>query len=215
MHLNRRRLLRTIGAAPIAAIPFAEAEGETGLSWAAAFIRRIGDDLAAIMANAGSPEIRRRNMQPFIDRVVDVDAVARFCLGRFWRQATPVQQQNYIRVFHAVLMNAVLSRVGDYEHNEVRVLIQQPETREDAVHVPTVVERTGQPPVKVTWVVSGDSGNPRIADVIAEGVSLRLTVRSDYSAFLKSHGDSIDALVEALKQQVCDGCASPRLPGGR
>ena len=59
-------------------------------------------------------------------------------------------------MFHAVLMNAVLSRVGDYEHNEVRVLIQQPETRDDAVHVPTVVERTGQPPVKVTWVVSGD-----------------------------------------------------------
>ena len=211
----RRQLLRAIGAVLVVAIPFAETLGEAGLSWAAAYIRRIGDDLAAIMANAGSSEVRRRNLQPFIDRVVDVDAVARFCLGRYWRQATPAQQQDYVRVFHAVLMNAVLIRVGDYEHNEVRVVIQQPETREDAVHVPTVVERTGNPPVRVIWVVSGDAGNPRIADVIAEGVSLRLTVRSDYSAFMKRHGDSVDALVEALKQQVCDGCASARMPGGR
>ena len=95
--------------------------------------------------------------------------VARFCLGRFWRQATPAQQQDYVRVFHAVLMNAVLSRVGDYEHNEVRVMIDRPETREGAIHVPTVVERTGNPPVRVIWVVGADADNPRIVDVIAEG----------------------------------------------
>jgi ABC-type transporter MlaC component len=51
-------------------------------------------------------------------------------------------------------------------------------------------------------------------DVIAEGVSLRLTIRSDYNAYLARHGDSIDALIEALRQQACDGCAPPTRPGG-
>jgi phospholipid transport system substrate-binding protein len=198
-----------------AVIPFPSASADAGPSWAAAYIRRIGDELAAIVANAGSSEVRRRNLRPFIDRVVDVEGVARFCLGRFWRQVTPAQQRDYNQVFHAVLTNAVLSRVGDYEHNEVRVLIDQPETREGAVQVPTVVERTGNPPVKVTWVISGGQDNPRIADVIAEGISLRLTMRSDYNAFLTRHGDSVDALLEALRQQVCDSCAPARLPSGQ
>jgi phospholipid transport system substrate-binding protein len=215
MSLTRRQLLFAIGAALRAAIPFPRASADAALSWAAAYIRRVGDELAMIVANSGSSEARRRNLRPFIDRVVDVEGVARFCLGRFWRQATPVQQRDYIQVFHAVLTSAVLNRVGDYERNEVRVLIDQPEIREGAVQIPTVVERTGNPPVKVTWVVSGGPDNPRIADVIAEGVSLRLTVRSDYNAFLTRHGDNVDALVEALRQQACDTCAPARLPAGQ
>ncbi|HME27834.1 MAG TPA: ABC transporter substrate-binding protein [Acetobacteraceae bacterium] len=215
MNSTRRRLLLAIGAALPAVVPFPSVSADAGPSWAATYIRRIGDELAAIVANAGSAEVRRRNLRPFIDRVVDVEGVARFCLGRFWRQVTPAQQRDYIQVFHAVLTNTVLSRVGDYDHNEVRVSIDQPEMREGAVQVPTVVERTGNPPVKVIWVVSGGPDNPRIADVIAEGVSLRLTVRSDYNAFLTRHGDSVDALVEALRQQVCDSCAPARLPAGQ
>jgi phospholipid transport system substrate-binding protein len=214
MNLRRRTLLCTIGAAPLTAIPIAEAVGEAGPAWAVSFIRRVGDELAAVVANGSSSDARRRRLEPFLDRVVDVDGVARFCLGRFWRQASPAQQQDYVRLFHAVLTNAVLSRVGDYDHNEVRTQIDQPEMRDGAVQVPTTVERSGNPPVKVIWLVSGGADNPRIVDVIAEGVSLRLTIRSDYNAYLARHGDSIDALIEALRQQACDGCAPPTRPGG-
>jgi phospholipid transport system substrate-binding protein len=198
MIATRRRLLGGIAAAlmgPEIAL------GES-LEWAAAFIRRSGEELSSIMAKAGTTEARRRLLQPFIDRVVDVDAVARFCLGRFWRQATANQQQNYLRQFHAVMTNAVLVRVGDYEHNEVRVAVERPEIRDGNVQIATVVERAGTPPARVIWVVDANADNPRVVDLIAEGLSLRLTVRSDYNAFLVRHGNNIDALIDALRQQI-------------
>jgi ABC-type transporter MlaC component len=114
-----------------------------------------------------------------------------------------------------VLTNAVLSRVGDYEHNEVRVVIERPETRDGNILVSTVVERTGTPPARVTWAISGDANNPRIVDVLAEGVSLRLTMRADYNAYLTRHGDSIVALIDALREQACDGCVMATRPGAR
>ena len=40
-------------------------------------------------------------------------------------------------MFHGVLTNTVFGRVGDYEHGEVRVVIERPETRDGAVHVST------------------------------------------------------------------------------
>jgi phospholipid transport system substrate-binding protein len=166
------------------------------------------------MAKASSTEARRRLLQPFIDRVVDVDMVARFCLGRFWRQATAKQQQDYVRLFHSVLMNAVLARVGDYERNDVHVAVERPEMRDGNVQVPSVVERTGNPPARVIWVVSLNADDPRIIDLLAEGTSLRLTVRGDYSAFLTRHDNDIEALIVALRQQACDGCTSTN-PGGR
>jgi phospholipid transport system substrate-binding protein len=210
----RRWLIRAVAALLLAANPLVGAGAESGAAWAAAYIRRVGDELAALMAGAHSAEARRQGLQPFIDRVVDVDDVGRFCLGRFWHKATPAQQREYIRLFHAVLMNAVLSRVGDYEQNEVRVSIDRPEVRDGTVNVPTVVERTGNPPARVIWVVKDDADNPRIVDVIAEGTSLRLTVRNDYSSFL-NHRHDVDALIDALRQQACDGCGKPTRLGGQ
>jgi phospholipid transport system substrate-binding protein len=162
--------------------------------------------MATLIGGALTAAEKRRRLQPFIDRVVDVDGVARFCLGRHWRRATPEQQEAYVRLFHRVLLNNVVARMGDYQHTEIRVVIGQPEARQDGVHVPTILERTGNPPARVTWVVSTD-GAPRIVDVIAEGTSLRLTVRSDYNAFLARHGESIDALIDALREQTSQAAA--------
>jgi phospholipid transport system substrate-binding protein len=198
MIATRRCLLGGIAAA----VTCPEIVLGQSLEWAAAFIRRSGEELSSIMLKGGTTEARRRRLQPFIDRVVDVDIVARFCLGRHWKQATALEQQDYLRLFHAVLTNAVLVRLGDYEHNEVHVDVERPEMRDGSIHVATMVERTGAAPARVTWVVSPNADNPRIIDLIAEGVSLRITVRSDYDAFLARHGNSIDALIDALRQQV-------------
>jgi phospholipid transport system substrate-binding protein len=199
MITTKRRLLK--GA--VAALLTPEvALADPDLVWAAVFIQRSGEELSAIIARTGSSEARRQLLQPFIDRVVDVDAVARFCLGRFWPRATASQQQEYLRAFHAVLMNAVLARVGNYEHSEVHVGVERPEMREGNVQVATVIERTGAPPARVIWVVTPNADDPRIIDLVAEGLSLRLTVRSDYSAFLIRHDQNIDVLIGALRQQV-------------
>lgn len=186
---------------PAVAAP-ASAHAETEAERAADFIRMTGQELAALVGGATSVEEKRRRLQPFIDRVVDVDAVARFCLGRHWQRASAQQQREYVSLFHGVLLTNVVSRMGDYQHTEVRVIIGQPEMREDGVHVPTVIERTGNPPARVVWLVQQENGAPRILDVIAEGTSLRLTVRSDYNAFLARHGDDMDTLIAALREQA-------------
>ena len=43
-----------------------------------------------------------------------------------------------------------------------------------------------------------------IVDVIAEGTSLRLTQRSDYSSYLSHNGNSIDSLLSAMKRQTAN-----------
>ena len=72
----------------------------------------------------------------------------------------------------------------------------------DGIYVPTVVERSGNKPVNITWLVTDAGGTMRIGDVIAEGMSLRMTQRSDYASFLSHHGYDVNALVNAMRQQV-------------
>ncbi len=213
---TRRRLLRGFALGFLLA-GSQTARSDEGPDWAAAFIRDIGNEIADIARSSQPLSERQRRLQTLIDRVADVDDAARFCLGRFWRQATPAQQSEYLQLFHAILMKVVLARIHTeaQDRTEVQVTIRRPAQREDGVYVPTVVERTGNPPVEVTWVVRADALHPRLIDVIAEGTSLRLTVRSDYSGFLAQHANNIDLLLQALREQACDNCAPPKAAAAR
>jgi phospholipid transport system substrate-binding protein len=139
-------------------------------------------------------------LEKIIDRVVDVPEVAKFCLGRFWRTATPQQQRDYIETFHRVLVQNITSKVGEYQG--VSFTAERSQAREEDVVVITTVIRPGNAPNRVDWLISNASGGPRVIDVIAEGTSLRLTQRSDYAAYLARNNNSVQALIDAMREQA-------------
>lgn len=65
-----------------------------------------------------------------------------------------------------------------------------------------MIERPNNPPTTVQWLVENATTNPKIIDVIAEGTSLRVTQREDYASFLTHNGNSITALLDAMRKQV-------------
>lgn len=203
VELTRRRTLAGLVASLVSlGAPSASASEQTNLADAASFMRKVGDELAAIVGGDASKVTKRQKLQSLIDRAVAVDEIARFCLGRFRRQATPNQQREYLQLFHSVLVKEVVVRLGDYQQEEVHIIVGHPEQNGDDTDVPSTVQRTGNPPAQVTWVLHEDSSRFRIVDMLAEGVSMRLTVRSDYDSFITSHNDNIEALLSALRRQA-------------
>ncbi len=201
--LTRRTLLKMTGAAsvlavlaPIFAAPALAASAEQ----AAAFIKSTGDALVAVVNGPGSLSDKRRQLQQVIDSTVAVDEIARFSLGRFWRQATPEEQQQYVSLFHEVLLNNIVAKLGEYRG--VRFDMGRAQEREDTDVVSTTVERPNNPPAQVDWIVSSAGGSPKIIDVVAEGTSLRLTQRSDYASYLSRNGNNVKALIDAMRQQA-------------
>ena len=164
------------------------------------FIRGIGDQLVAVVNGPGSDREKRQKLTDIIDSGVDVDGVARFCLGRFWRSASPEQQRRYMELFHQVLVNNITSKLGEYQG--VHFTMGRSQRRDDNGGDHVVVERPNNPPTNVDWIISSASGSPRIIDVVAEGTSLRLTQRSDYASYLSRNNNNIDALINAMSQQV-------------
>ncbi len=166
---------------------------------AAAFVDQMLRDLLAIANGAQPQDAKRTALARVIEQRVDVDAVARFCLGRFWRTASPQQQADYTTLFRRVLVKNVSERVGEYQG--VTYTLGRALQREGDIAVSSTLNRPGNAPNKVDWVV-GAEGAPRVIDVVAEGTSLRLTQRSDYAAFLARNGNNVQALIDALRQQA-------------
>ena len=198
--INRRMLLALSVIAPAGMVRPVHAQSDTDR--AAAFVRATGDKIVAVMRGAGSPEEKRRILGPIIDASIDVDGVARFCLGRFWRSATPDQQKRYTELFHKVLIGNIASRLGEYQ--DVRLTIGRSMPRDDNDVVATTLERPNNPTTTVEWVVADAARSPKVIDVIAEGTSLRLTQRSDYAAYLTRNNNDVDALINAIHQQLAE-----------
>jgi phospholipid transport system substrate-binding protein len=167
---------------------------------AASFIRATGAELVDVINGPGTPEAKSAAMARIVDSRVDVDGIAKFCLGRFWRVATPAERTQYEELFHRVLVLNVTAKIGDYKGVGFKVGRAVP--REEGVMVATTVTRPGQAPAEVDWLVKSIDGTPRIIDVVAEGTSLRVTQRSDYASFITHHNDSVAALITALREQT-------------
>lgn len=193
--LTRRHML-VVSAALLAAPRHGSAQGVDPTR----FVVNLGNALVEIVNSPGPYEDKKQRLAPLIENDVDVDGIARFCLGRFSRTATPQQIGEYTRLFHQVLMNNIFGKIGQFQG-----VTFKPTTTtqaEEGALVGTVIQRPNQQPNNVQWVVNSVSGQPKIVDVKAEGASLRLTQRNDYASFLSQNNGNLDALISAMKRQL-------------
>ena len=164
------------------------------------FISNLLQNLSAVVNGGKSVDAQKAAMRQIVYDAVDVDGVARFCLGRFWRTATPQQQKDYTEIFRNVMVSNITGKVGEYQG--VSFVMGKGQARADEISVASTVNRPGNAPNKVDWLVANVGGKPKVIDVIAEGTSLRLTQRSDYGAFLARNNNDVQALIDALKKQA-------------
>jgi phospholipid transport system substrate-binding protein len=196
---RRRLLLAGLGLLGSAAPGRAQ---QVDLARATTFIQATGQELvAAINSTSGSPADRRARVGAILRRAVDIEGVGRFILGRWWRTASPEQQAEYLRLFEEVLIRNLSARFGEYQGLRFTLGRSQSRTEEDAL-VNTVIERPGSAAFGLDWRVAEVGGAPKVVDVIAEGTSLRLTTRSEYSSVITRGGNNVGALLTAMRQQI-------------
>jgi phospholipid transport system substrate-binding protein len=155
--------------------------------------------ISVINSSAGAAQ-KQAAFQQLVYANVDVDGVARFVLGRFWRVATPAQQQAYLQTFRQLLVYAVTGQTSTFQGASFTIgdASEQPV----GIVVATTVNVPGKAPATVQWVVAMMNGQPKIIDIIAEGTSLRLTERNDYAGVISQHGGDIQPLIDAMRNQL-------------
>jgi phospholipid transport system substrate-binding protein len=200
-------------AAPLTASRRGLAQG-ADIARASAFIQATGQELVtAINDTRASPQQRRDRVAAVLRRAVDVPGVGRFILGRWWRQASPAEQQEYMQLFEETLIRNLAARFGEYQGVRFSLGRTQQRTEEDVL-VSTIIERANSAPFSLDWRVADVGGQPRVVDVIAEGTSLRLTQRSEYSSVIQRNNGQVSALLAAMRQQI-QQLATREAAGGR
>jgi len=152
-----------------------------------------------INANVGQAEKDKRFAKLFND-ALDLDFIGQFVLGRNWKSATATQRKEFIETYRELNVKTWSKRFDEFKGRRFVFENVVPSKSKDQVFVNSTVPMDQGEPAKVVWRVRDEGkGNYRIVDIVIENVSLAITARNEYTAFIKNNPGGVDALIADLK----------------
>lgn len=169
------------------------------------FVQNVSNQATQVLRQRGNRGQRDTAFQSIMQQNVDLARVARFTLGRYWRTATPQQQQEFERLFQTYMVRIYSTRLDQYAGEAVKVTGATPDGETQVVVHSTITGPTHPEPVKVDWRVRQEGGGMKLVDIAVEGASMAITQRAEFASIIDNNGGNIQALLDKMRQVVGQG----------
>jgi phospholipid transport system substrate-binding protein len=194
----RTFLLMVMLTVAVGAVP---AHAASANSADTAFVRDLGNEAIELLSRKDvGLATREKKFEGILMTRFDVPVLARFALGRHWRQASAEQKKDYIELFGRYVARSYAVKLGGYSGEKFRVVSEKPLTNKVDVLVNTLIERSSGPEINVTWRVRHRKETRRIVDVMVEGISMAVTQRDEFSSVVRQNG--LQGLLDTLRARM-------------
>ena len=186
-------LLLALAWRPVDAAPSAES--------ARALIEEVSAEVLTILSDQGRGDRQKFDaLVVLLDEPIDLDLVGRLILGRYWRTTDDDQRQQYLLLFREYALANLASKLHLYRGQSFEVTGAKVVSDKDAL-VTSRILSDGEPPLQVDWRLrqQNDGGLVTI-DLIVEGVSLIVTLRSEFASVIERLG--FEGLLAELRQRI-------------
>ncbi|MBT7954670.1 MAG: ABC transporter substrate-binding protein [Rhodospirillaceae bacterium] len=130
----------------------------------------------------------------------DLNGVAKWVLGRYWRRASRQEQQQYLNLFEEFIIATFTKRFKAYINANLQ--ISETTSRKSSAFVKTRINRSSAKPIRIIWRVKFTDGRYQIIDIVVEGVSWIQTQRSEFVSVIRNSGGKVSGLIEALDKKI-------------
>jgi phospholipid transport system substrate-binding protein len=170
---------------------------------AAGFLVSLTDRAINELADASVPvDERKTRFRKIFKESFDIPAIGRFVLGRYWRSASDEAQREFLTVFEDVMVERFAPQFEGYAGTRFQIGVIREVQEDNQLMVSSTIAPPNAEVAQVDWRLRNDGGRFMILDVVAQGVSMALTLRSEYATVLKNSGGKIDALIALLRQRT-------------
>ena len=194
--LTRRAFVAGLGA--VLALPLLP-RGAVALTTgqATTLVQALVDDINAVIASGRSEAAMLQDFAAIFAKYSDSNIIARSCLGPDARRFSSGELQAYANAFRGYVGRKYGKRFHDFVGG--RIEVQDAQAVKSWVEVRTLAILRNEAPFEVRFLVSDKAGRPLFFDMLVEGISLRLTEKTEMGALLDRNGGSIAKVTEALK----------------
>ena len=183
-----------LGAGMLTAPPRAAAQADP-----VGFINQLGVQAIQVLGPSVSPAARVQRFRELFGADFDIPGISRFVLGRYWRTATPEQQQQFQGLLREYLAQAYAGRLAQYAGEKFQALNAQPQGDETVVL--SEITRNDGSKIRVEWHLV-NSGGWKITDAYVAGVSMAVTERDEFASVIQQGGGQVSYLLDRLRQKL-------------
>lgn len=188
----------------------AAAKADVDVSKADAFVRKVtGEGIEEIINANVSQSVKDVRFEKLFNEALDLDFIGQFVLGRYWKLATPQQRIDFIKVYRELNVKTWSARFDEFKGKSFVFDGSTPSSSANQIFINSTVAMGSGDPARVVWRVKQTGDTFKIVDIIIENVSLAITARNEYTAFIKNNGGNIDALITDLTKKVNSAIVVP------
>jgi len=145
---------------------------------------------------------RQERLHKIAEQVFDWQEMARRALAVHWRERTPQEQQEFVRLFRDLVEGTYINRLESaiQEKREIQYVGEQVDGSRATVKTNVVTRRNQQVPIE--YRLQKVDGRWLIYDVLVEGISLVNNYRSQFNRIITS--SSYNDLVQKMKNRQGD-----------
>jgi len=165
---------------------------------ASALVNQLVTDINRVIASGKPVGAMIADFENIFARYADVNIIAQSALGADSRRASPAQMREFTSVFQGYIARKYGKQFREFEGGQIEVQGVRPV--KSWSEVTAVVRLRGQAPFNVLFLVSDRSGRDKFFDMVIEGVSMRLTERTEIGSMLDARSGNIDQLINDLRR---------------
>ena len=167
------------------------------------FVQSTVNRAAKTLSGNFTKKERIDKLKEIASDTVDIKGIGFYTLGAYRKNITKEQILQYESLFEQYFLKSFSSRLAEYSNPEIEV-ISKKKLSENYTMVSSILVSTEQrPEVKIDWrIYTKNPKNPKIRDLIIEGLSLARTQKEEFSSIIESNDGDINALFFNLKKFV-------------
>ena len=160
--------------------------------------RQYTDQVLKVLQDAAlKPAQRQAAVRKVAIEIFDVSETARRALGRHWQSRTPVEREEFARLFAELLESTYISKIGLYGGEQLKYVGESIDGDFAVVRATILRRRGAEVPVEARMLRRSDRWY--IYDIAVEGISLINNYRAQFNRIIQT--SSYDELVRRLRMK--------------
>ncbi|MEO0607102.1 MAG: ABC transporter substrate-binding protein [Pseudomonadota bacterium] len=172
------------------------------------YVRVNANEVLASLNRPGlTADERREQFQTYMDEFTNLDAVAKFVIGRYSKRFTPEEMELYLTTFRNYALVVYEFYFNEYRGQDVKVMGSTDRNPRDSIVDTEIIRADGQE-LEVRWRVLNRGGQYQVVDVAlnAEGnlIWLAIEQQAQFLSILDQNNGSVDALIAKINAMTAE-----------
>ena len=171
---------------------------------AEAFVMDVSNRVIDILSYTSTTE-KEDAFRTLLNEKANLKRIAAFTLGKYRRQLSPAELQEFQSLFESMITKVYANRLGTYEDQQIIVLGSEKKKKDYLVET-ELRFKDGSDPIAIVWRLRQEKdGRITLFDLRVLGIWMALEQRETFLSILKNNNENFDVLLDNLRQQIATG----------